>query len=85
MKSRAEASLWKLWTMVWERSGDLYHATLRSPFGEVIFHLVAEKLGRAWDWSVWRPADPPERARHGVRVSVQEAVRDAEAAVQRQA
>ncbi len=68
--------------VIWERSGDMYHATARTESGEVRFHMVVEKLGRAWDWSVWRPEEPAGRARHGTADTVQEAMRAAEEAVQ---
>ena len=45
-------------------------------------HLVVERLpnGHEWDWTVWRPGEPPEHARHGVAASAPAAMRAAEAA-----
>ncbi len=68
--------------VIWERSGDMYHATARTESGEVRFHLVVERLNHAWDWSVWRPDEQVEKARHGVSDTIQDAMRSAEEAVQ---
>jgi hypothetical protein len=68
--------------VIWERSGEAYHASVRANSGEVLFHLVVERLNHAWDWSVWRPEDSSTTARHGVASTAQEAMRVAERAAQ---
>jgi hypothetical protein len=66
--------------MIWERNGDMFHATTRDPSGEVLFHLVVERLNHAWDWSVWRPDEPADMANLGVAATPQEAIQAAERA-----
>jgi hypothetical protein len=66
---------------LWERSGDMFSATVESPEGVIIFHLVVERLNHHWDWAVWRPEEPVTMARQGVADSIQEAMRQAEQAV----
>jgi hypothetical protein len=46
------------------------------------YHLIVEQLpnGSDWDWTVWRPGDAPEDARHGVARDAAAAMRAAEAA-----
>ena len=67
--------------MIWEQSGDIFHATARAPSGEVLFHLVVERLNHHWDWSIWRPGEPARMARHGVAATASDAMRKAEAAM----
>jgi len=56
----------------------MFHATTRDLSGEVLYRLVVEKLGHAWDWSVWQPGEPMNMARHGVSATAQDAMRAAE-------
>jgi hypothetical protein len=65
--------------MIWERSGEAFHATVEAPSGEVRFRLVVERLpDQRWDWVVWRPEDPATLARHGTATSAQAAMQEAE-------
>ena len=47
------------------------------------YHLTVEQLPDhdGWDWTVWRPGEAPEVARHGQALSVEAALRAAEATV----
>jgi hypothetical protein len=67
-------------TLIWERSGDVYYATVRAPVGEARVHLVVESDGNRWDWTAWRPGEDLHEARRGVAGTVQEAMWDAERA-----
>jgi hypothetical protein len=69
-------------TTIWERSGGAYYATVTGSDGETRFHLVVESDGRRWDWTVWRPGEALQAARHGVAPTVQGAIRRAEAAAE---
>jgi hypothetical protein len=66
--------------IVWERSGDAFHADTEAADGSR-YHLIVERLpdGGEWDWSVWRQNDGPRAAQHGTADTVQEAMREAEA------
>jgi hypothetical protein len=68
-------------TVIWERSGEAYYATVMAPSGEVRFYLVVEGDGSRWDWTIWRPGEDHHTARHGVAATVQEAMREAEGAM----
>lgn len=63
-------------TLIWERSGNVYYATVRGPVGEARVHLVVESDGSRWDWTVWRPGEDLHEARHGVAGTVQDAMRE---------
>ena len=47
------------------------------------YHLTVEQLPDhdGWDWTVWRPGEAPEVARHGQAFSVEAALRAAETTV----
>jgi hypothetical protein len=68
-------------TVIWERSGEAYYATLTEPSDEIGFHLIVESDRDRWDWAVWRPGEKPQTSRHGVADTVQNAMQDAERAV----
>jgi hypothetical protein len=68
--------------IVWERDGDAYYATVEDGAGGVRCRLVVEKMNGSWDWSVWKPDSPEISARHGVANSVQDAMREAERAIE---
>jgi hypothetical protein len=68
-------------SVLWERDGDAFYGTTRTLDGGTLFHLIAEQVNHHWDWSVWRPDQPPEMARHGVADTAQEAMQAAEEAV----
>jgi hypothetical protein len=48
-------------------ANDMLFATLVAPRGHTCYHLIAERLPAddGWDWTVWRPGDAREAARHG--------------------
>ena len=67
-------------TLIWERSGRAYYATVHEPPDVVRFRAEVEPNGTFWDWSAWRPGESPGAARYGVAQTAQEAMRDAERA-----
>jgi len=67
-------------SIVWERSGEGYYASVMGPSDEVRFHLTVEKYDDHWDWAVWRPGDNQRVAVNGIAETIQEAMRDAEQA-----
>jgi hypothetical protein len=66
--------------VIWERSGDAYYAVVIGSDDKALIRLVVEPHGNQWDWVVWRPDQGPDKARHGIAGTVQEAMRDAESA-----
>jgi hypothetical protein len=67
-------------TVIWERSGQAYYATITGPVGEVRFHLVVEPNSERWDWVAWRPGETRRLARIGHAGTVQGAMSEAESA-----
>ena len=67
----------------WRRVDDGLFAAVMKGGDQARYHLVVERLPNAsgWDWTVWRPGDAPDAARHGVAPSSAEAMRAAERAV----
>jgi hypothetical protein len=65
-------------TVLWERSGEAYYATVTGPDGEVRFQMIVEPAGDRWDWAVWRAGEDQFVASHGVVRTVQDAMREAE-------
>jgi len=65
-------------TIVWERSGSGYYATIGEPTSAVRFHLVVEAAGDQWDWVVWRRGEDQQTAQDGIAATVQDAMREAE-------
>jgi hypothetical protein len=67
----------------WHRTDDIVSATVTSSRGDARYHLIVERLPRQhrWDWTVWRPSDPPTAARHGDAPFIEAAMRAAAAAV----
>jgi hypothetical protein len=68
---------------LWRKVDESLYAAVIGGRGGLRYHLIVERLpgGDGWDWTVWRPGDPPEAARHGVAPSTVRAMRAAEAAV----
>jgi hypothetical protein len=68
----------------WRKVDDALFAAVINGRDRARYHLLVERLpnGSGWDWTVWRPGDPPEAARHGVAPSAAAAMRAAEAAVE---
>jgi hypothetical protein len=66
-------------SVIWERSGDAYHASMIDLSGDVRFLLAAERAGQVWCWMAWRP-DKALTPRHGQAPTVQQAMQDAEQA-----
>jgi hypothetical protein len=66
--------------LIWERSREVYYASVTEPLGDVRLCLIIEGGGDRWDWTVWRPGETPPAARYGVTATVQEAMREAEQA-----
>jgi hypothetical protein len=70
-------------SILWERSGDVYHATVINLLGEVRCFLAVEPAGRVWCWIAWRPKSPELKARRGQALTVQQAMRQAERAARK--
>ena len=69
-------------SLIWERAGDAYYATVRGPDAEPLFRLIVEQLPEGmWDWIVWQSGGKPEMAVRSVARTVQEAMRAAEEVV----
>lgn len=51
---------------------------------QIRYHLLVESLPNdsGWDWTVWRPGDAPDAARHGIASSAAQAMSAAEHAVE---
>lgn len=66
----------------WRKVDDALYASVFNGPNSARYHLIVERLpnGRGWDWTVWRPGDAPEAARHGVAPSAADAMRAAEIA-----
>ena len=67
-------------SIVWEKDGEGFYATIMGPSDEVRFHLTVEKYNDRWDWAMWRPGQDPRTATHGLSDTVAEAMRAAELA-----
>ena len=67
-------------TVVWEKDGVGFYATIIEPTGEILFHLTVEKYNERWDWAMWRPGQDQRTATHGLANTVDGAMRAAELA-----
>ena len=67
-------------SIVWEKDGEAFYATVTDEAGRPQLHLIVERDGSAWDWAVWRPGEDRAGARHGRTVTRHAAVWDAERA-----
>lgn len=67
----------------WRKIDDGLFAAVINDDDQIRYHLLVESLpnGGAWDWTVWRPGDAPDAARHGIASSAAEAMRAAERTV----
>jgi RNA:NAD 2'-phosphotransferase (TPT1/KptA family) len=67
----------------WRKVDEALFAAVINGSDRTRYHLIAERLpsGSGWDWTVWRPGDAPEAARHGIAPTAAAAMRAAEAAV----
>jgi hypothetical protein len=67
--------------LVWEKSGENFHATIEDDIGQPVWHLIVEPIPTGgYDWAVWRPGEDPSRAAHGHAGTRHAAMWDAERA-----
>jgi hypothetical protein len=65
--------------VIWERSGDVFYASVTTAAAEILFYLVVEPLpDQSWDWAVWRPGETT--ACSGITATIHSAMRSAELA-----
>jgi hypothetical protein len=67
--------------MIWERKGDTFTATVKTPAGGARVFLKVEQLSpQSWDWTVWEAGKPGRLVHYGVAPTAHEAMRGAEGA-----
>ena len=66
----------------WTRVDGTLFATVVAGHGRARYHMIAERLpaDNGWDWTVWRPGDALDTARHGYAPGVVTAMAAAEGA-----
>ena len=64
--------------LVWERSGEAFHATALDLDGALRFHLIVEPNGIWWEWTVLRPCEKRGATQNGRSVTRHGAMWDAE-------
>jgi len=67
-------------SIVWEKVGDGFYATVREPAGEMLYRLTVENDGSRWIWTVWRPSQYAGTVRRGHAATLHGAMWDAEQA-----
>jgi hypothetical protein len=65
-------------SLVWEKSGEAFYATVTDLAGLVRGHLIVEPGGIGCDWAVWRPGEHKASAKHGRAATLHGAMWDAE-------
>jgi hypothetical protein len=67
-------------SVVWEKKGEAFSATVIDPGGEPRVYLFVEYHCAGWNWAVWRANSGPDRRRGGRAVTRHGAMWDAEKA-----
>jgi len=71
-------------SIVWEKDGEGFYATVMEPAGEIRFRLTVENSGAHWNWTVWRPGKYAGTLHRGHALTLHAAMWDAERSALRQ-
>jgi hypothetical protein len=65
-------------SIVWEKDGEGFYATVLEPAGEMRFRVTVENDGCRWNWTVWHPGKYTGTLHRGRAVTLHGAMWEAE-------